>query len=238
MKDTNVDNAGASWYRNNEFMIRVLIVEDYQLIRRGIISNIAEENDIEIIAEEDTTEKAIERALELKPDVILMDLKLGDDDFGGVTASRKIREKLEDVKILILSFYDDINHITRSIEAGVDGYLLKDVDKDELIKAIRDIHVGQSVIHPMIANKMMKQMATRERKDKKRNQILTLLSTREKEVYRLLTKGLCNRNIAGKLFISEATVKAHISSILRKLKVSDRTQAVIAALRLNLFEDL
>lgn len=219
-------------------MIRVLIVEDFQLIRRGIISNIARENDIEIVAEEDTTEQAVEKALELKPDVILMDLKLGDDDYGGVTAATRIKEKLEGVKILILSFYDDIDHVIRSIEAGVDGYLLKDVDKEYLIKAIRDIHEGKSVIHPTIANKMMKQMASRERKGRKKSQIITLISTREKEVYRLLTKGLCNKDIAARLFISEATVKAHISSILRKLKVSDRTQAVITALRLNLFEDL
>lgn len=219
-------------------MIRVLIVEDYQLIRRGIISNIARENDIEIVAEEDTTDQAVAKALELKPDVILMDLKLGDDDYGGVTAATRIKEKLDGTKILILSFYDDIDHITRSIEAGVDGYLLKDVDKDDLIRAIRDIYDGKSVIHPTIANKMMKQMASGERKDRKKNQILSLLSTREKEVYQHLTKGLCNKDIAAKLFISEATIKAHVSSILRKLKVSDRTQAVIAALRINLFEDL
>ncbi|MCD4784322.1 MAG: response regulator transcription factor [Candidatus Eremiobacteraeota bacterium] len=218
-------------------MIRILIVEDYQIIRKGIISSIVKESDIEIVAEEDTTEQAVERALELKPDVILMDLKLGDDDYGGVTAATRIKEKLENVKILILSFYDDIDHITRSIEAGVDGYLLKDVNKEDLIRAIRDIYDGKSVIHPTVANKMMKQMASREKKDRKKNQINSLLSTREKEVYQLLTKGLCNKDIAAKLFISEATVKAHISSILRKLKVSDRTQAVIAALRLNLFED-
>ena len=219
-----------------EEMIKVLIVEDYQLIRGGIISNITAEDDIEVIAEVETTKNAIERSLELKPDIVLMDLKLGDDDFGGIKASREIKQGNSDIKILILSFYDDMEHITGAIDARVDGYLLKDVNKTELVNAIRTIMGGKSVIHPTIATKMMHRMAEKGEKESKKRQIMDSLSSRELEVYELLTKGFSNKKIANKLFISEATVKAHISSILRKLNVTARTQAVITALRLKLFE--
>ncbi len=132
-------------------MIRVLIVEDYQLIRGGIVSSISEEEDMEMIAEVDNTKDAVAKALELKPDIVLMDLKLGDDAFGGIKASRTIKEEDSNIKILILSFYDDMEHITQAIDARVDGYLLKDVNRSELINAIRTIINGKSVIHPAIA---------------------------------------------------------------------------------------
>lgn len=217
-------------------MIRVLIVEDYQLIRGGIISSISEQEDMEMIAEVDNTKDAVAKSLELKPDIVLMDLKLGDDAFGGIKASRSIKEEDPNIKILILSFYDDMEHITQAIDARVDGYLLKDVNRKELISAIRTIINGKSVIHPAIATKMMHRMADKGEEDSQKRQIVDSLSGRELEVYELLTKGFSNKKIADKLFISEATVKAHISSILRKLNVTARTQAVITALRLKLFE--
>lgn len=217
-------------------MIKVLIVEDYELVRGGIKQVLETEGDLEVIAEVDNTEDAIKTALNLKPDLVLMDLKLGEDDFGGIVATKRIKEKLDDTKVLILSFYDDLEHITRAIDARVDGYLLKDVDPSELVKAIRTIHKGKSVIHPAIATKMMHQMAEKGEVDARKRKIVQALSSREMEVYELLTKGMSNKDIATKLFISEATVKAHISSILRKLNVTARTQAVITALRLNLFE--
>lgn len=217
-------------------MIRILIVEDYELIRSGIKQVVSRQEDMEVIAEVDNTSDAIDTTFQLNPDVVLMDLKLGEDSYGGIKATRKIKENSYNTKVLILSFYDDLDHITSAVDARVDGYLLKDVDPDELVKAIRTINSGKSVIHPAIATKMMHQMAEKGETDDKKKRIFHELSSRELEVYKLLTKGLANKDIASKLFISEATVKAHISSILRKLDVTARTQAVIMALRLKLFE--
>jgi DNA-binding NarL/FixJ family response regulator len=217
-------------------MIRIIIVEDYQLIRGGIKSNILREADMEIVAEVETADEAYKRALELKPDIVLMDIKLGDDEFAGIKAAKKIKTDIKETRVLILTFYDDQEHITQAVEARVDGYLLKDVDQVELIKAIRTIIQGKSVIHPAIATKMMHQMADKGETNQKKREILHSLSSRELEVYELLTKGCSNKDISAKLFISEATVKAHISSILRKLDLTARTQAVITALRLKLFE--
>jgi len=217
-------------------MISVLVVEDFQLVRGGIISNISREKDMEVVAEVETTEDAILKTFELKPDIVLMDLKLGDDDFGGIKATREIKNEDNKIKVLILTFYDDIEHITQAIEARVDGYLLKDVNRTDLIKAIRTIHSGQSVIHPTIATKMMHQMTEKGEMDSQKRKILDALSSREIEVYGQLAKGLSNKDIASNLYISEATVKAHVSSILRKLKVTTRTQAVITALRLRIFD--
>ncbi|MCE1248857.1 MAG: response regulator transcription factor [Firmicutes bacterium] len=217
-------------------MIRIIIVEDYQLIRGGIKSNILKEEDMELLAEVETGDEAYKRALELKPDIVLMDIKLGDDEYAGIKAAKKIKSELKDTRVLILTFYDDQDHITQAVEARVDGYLLKDVEQSELIKAIRTIVQGKSVIHPAIATKMMHQMADKGETNQKKREILQNLSSRELEVYELLTKGFSNKEISGKLFISEATVKAHISSILRKLDLTARTQAVITALRLKLFE--
>lgn len=217
-------------------MIRILIVEDYQLIRRGIKSNLEKEEDLNILAEVETADDAVKKAKELKPDIVLMDLKLGDDEYAGITAAKIIKEQMDDTKVLILTFYDDEDHISKAIEARVDGYLLKDVDSRELIKAIRTIHSGKAAIHPAIASKMMMRMAEKGESNRKKKDIQYNLSSRELEVFELLTKGMSNKEIATTLFISEATVKAHISAILRKLNVTDRVQAVIMALNLKLFE--
>ncbi len=216
-------------------MIRILIVEDFQLIRRGIKSNLEKEEDLEIVAEVETAADAVEQAKKLKPDIILMDLKLGEDENAGIKATRAIKEEHEEIKILILTFYDDEEHIAQAIEARVDGYMLKDVDKRELVKAIRTIHQGKAAIHPAIASKMMHKMAEKGETSRKKKDIQYNLSSREMEVFELLTQGMSNKDIAGALYISEATVKAHISSILRKLNVTDRVQAVILALNLKLF---
>lgn len=217
-------------------MIRILIVEDYQLIRRGIKSNLEKDDDVTIVAEVETAGDAVEKAKELKPDIVLMDLKLGDDEYAGITATKKIKDQLPDTKVLILTFYEDEEHIAKAIEARVDGYLLKDVDQRELSKAIRTIHKGKAAIHPVIATKMMQKMAEKGETEKQKKDIEYNLSSREIEVYELLTHGMSNKDIAKALFISEATVKAHISSILRKLNVSDRVQAVILALNIGLFD--
>lgn len=217
-------------------MIKILIVEDYQLIRKGIKSNLEMEEDIEILTEVDNAEDAVRKCRELKPDIVLMDLKLGDDENAGITAAKAIKDEMSDTKVLILTFYDDEDHIAKAIEARVDGYLLKDVDRKELSKAIRTISQGKAAIHPAIASKMMQKLAMDGETGKKKREIQYNLSSREMEVYELLTKGMSNKEIAARLFISEATVKAHISSILRKLNVTDRVQAVIMALNLELFK--
>jgi DNA-binding NarL/FixJ family response regulator len=218
-------------------MIRILIVEDYQLVRRGIKSNIEKEDDLEIVAEVDTADEAIQKALELKPDIVLMDIKLGGDENAGIRATKVIKEKLKDTKVLILTFYDDEASIIKAIDARIDGYLLKDVDQRELVRAIRNINEGKAAIHPAIAAKLMHRMAEKGEITKKKQDIEQNLSQREYDVFKLLVKGFTNKDIAEKLYISEATIKAHISAILRKLDVTDRVQAVILAINIELFKD-
>lgn len=217
-------------------MIRVLIVEDFELVRRGIKSSLSREDDIEIVAEVGNAEDAVKETLRLKPDVVLMDIKLGEDEDGGIKATREIKENLKDCRVLILTFFDDSEHVFRAVKAKVDGYLLKDVDKEELVKAIRTINRGKSVIHPDVASKLLNMMSGEREKEEKKREIQHNLSDREMEVLQLLTTGATNRDIAEKLFISETTVKAHVSSILRKMNVNDRTQAVIKAFEIKLFD--
>lgn len=217
-------------------MIRVLIVEDFELVRRGIKSSLSREDDIEIVAEVGNAEDAVKETLRLKPDVVLMDIKLGEDEDGGIKATREIKENLKDCRVLILTFFDDSEHVFRAVKAKVDGYLLKDVDKEELVKAIRTINRGKSVIHPDVAFKLLNMMSGEREKEEKKREIQHNLSDREMEVLQLLTTGATNRDIAEKLFISETTVKAHVSSILRKMNVNDRTQAVIKAFEIKLFD--
>ena len=149
-------------------MIKILIVEDYQLIRRGIKSTLEKEDDFEVVAEVESAQAAISKSLELRPDIVLMDLKLGEDSNGGIRATKEIKDKLKDTKVLILTFYDDELDIAQAIDARVDGYLLKDVDQSELIKSIRTIFNGKAAIHPAIASKMMHQMAEKNEEFKKK----------------------------------------------------------------------
>ncbi len=200
--------------------IRVLVVEDHTVVRQGIISILSQEDDIAVIAEAENGLEAVERHAEHQPDLTLMDLRM--PHLEGVDAIAKIRAQTPTANIIILTTYDTDEDIYRGLQAGARGYVLKDTTASELIKAIRAVHSGQRYIPPEVALKLADRLDG------------TQLTDRELEVLRCLSKGHSNQEIAALLAISEGTVKFHVNNILSKLGVSDRTQAVIMALKRGL----
>ncbi|PZD73915.1 Response regulator protein VraR [Acaryochloris thomasi RCC1774] len=200
--------------------IRVLVVEDHSVVRQGIVSILSQEADITVIAEAQDGLEAVELHAVQQPDLTLMDLRMPNLD--GVDAIAKIRAQTPSANIIILTTYDTDEDIYRGLHAGARGYILKDTTAPELINAIRTVHGGQRYIPPEVALKLADRIDG------------TALTDRELEVLQFLSKGNSNQDIAGHLSISEGTVKFHINNIFSKLGVSDRTQAVITALKRGL----
>jgi DNA-binding NarL/FixJ family response regulator len=209
--------------------IRVLIVDDHTMVRDGLASMLAREPDFEVVGEAKDGTEAVARAIELKPEVILMDLRMPTMD--GVEAMCAIREQEPQAKFLVLTTFDNDEYIFRAIEAGARGYLLKDASREELFRAVRAIHRGESLIQPAVAARVLDRFAMLSRQAAAPNAVL---SEREIEVLRLIAKGQANKAIAARLTISENTVKTHVASIFQKLDVNDRTEAVTAALQRGL----
>jgi DNA-binding NarL/FixJ family response regulator len=180
---------------------------------------------MEVVGDAPDGSVAVSKAAETSPDVILMDLRMPVMD--GVEAMRAIAARQPSVRFIVLTTYDNDEYIFKGIEAGARAYLLKDSPREELFKAIRAVHRGESLIQPSVASKVLDRFATLSRQA----QSPELLSEREKEVLRLMATGAANKAIASALFISESTVKTHVQSIFQKLDVSDRTGAVTQALQ-------
>ena len=204
--------------------IRVLIVDDHAMVRQGIATFIELHDDIELVGEAANGRKALESVKELEPDVVLMDLVMPEMD--GVTATREIKARYPNVKVLVLTSFVNDAQLSPALQAGASGYLLKDLSADELVNAIRAVHQGESPLAPQVAKKLVEQ--TREPRDPTVVK-LAALTEREREVLALLGRGMNNRDIAKQLIISEKTVKFHVSSILSKLELDDRTQAALFA---------
>ncbi len=203
--------------------IRVLIVDDHAMVRQGIATFIELQDDIALAGEAANGREAVARVDELRPDVVLMDLVMPEMD--GVTATREIKVHHPEVKVLALtSFVNDIQ-IAPALQAGASGYLLKDLSADELMKAIRAAYHGDTPLAPAIAKKLIESIATPH----ELTPVLDQLTAREREVLALLGRGMSNKEIAAKLSISEKTAKFHVSSILNKLGLADRTQAALFA---------
>ncbi len=185
------------------------------------------EPDINVVATAENGMAAIELVARENPELVLMDLKM--PILNGVEATRQIRLKYPEVKILVLTTYDGDEWVFEAIKAGASGYLLKDTPRDELIKAIRGTIAGGTYLHPAIAGKVLEQVSTRSTQSSKL--ITDKLTDREVEILTLMTRGLSNNDLAEKLFLSEGTVRNHVSAILSKLGVSDRTQAVVIAMQ-------
>ncbi len=203
--------------------IRVLIVDDHAMVRQGIATFIELQDDVEVVGEAVDGRAAIAQVDECKPDVVLMDLVMPEMD--GVTATREIKTRHPDVKVLALTSFVNDAQIAPALQAGASGYLLKDITASELMHAIRAAQRGETPLAPAVAKKLVEHV-TAPREDTHR---LDQLTERERQVLALLGQGMSNKEIAARLSISEKTVKFHVSSILSKLGVSDRTQAALFA---------
>ena len=204
-------------------MIKVLLVDDQGIIREGLRSLLQAKPDIDIVGEAENGKMAVEKALELQPDLILMDVRMPIMD--GVAATLTIREKAPDIKVLVLTTFDDDEYITKAMQNGAKGYLLKDTPSEELAEAIRAVKKGYTHMGPGIFEKVSLSSPKVETPPPQLEQ----LTPREKEVLKLIAQGLNNREIAKNLFISERTVKNHVNSVLSRLNLRDRTQAAIFA---------
>jgi NarL family two-component system response regulator LiaR len=206
--------------------IRVLIVDDHAIVRQGLRTFLELQPDIEVVGEAENGLEAVEQTKQGCPDVVLLDLVMPKMD--GIEATHKILESCPGSKVLILTSFGDDDKVFPAIRAGALGYLLKDIPPAELVKAVREAHGGKAQLHPDIARKLMAEVAGREERAGPEPDALT---EREREVLRLIARGYSNQQIARELTLSEKTVKTHVSSILSKLGVEDRTQAAIYALK-------
>jgi DNA-binding NarL/FixJ family response regulator len=210
--------------------IRVLIVDDHALFRRGLQMVLESEPDIEVIGEATDGDDALERAEATTPDVVLMDVRMPKRS--GIEATRMIKEILPSTQILMLTISDEEADLYEAIKAGAAGYLLKEISIDEVSDAVRAVYQGQSLISPSMASKLLNEFATMVKRQDERTQLPgPRLTDRELEVLKLVAKGLNNRDIGQELFISENTVKNHVRNILEKLHLHSRMEAVVYAVR-------
>ena len=208
-------------------MIRVVFVDDHEMVRIGVSSYLSAQPDIEVVGEADDGKKGVELALELRPDIILMDLVMKEMD--GIEATRQIIEQWPEAKIIIVTSFLDDEKVYPALEAGATSYMLKTSKAGEIANAVRATYHGQSVLEPEVTGKMMVKM--RQKNTHLPHEDLT---SREVEILLLMAEGKTNQDIADELFIALKTVKTHVSNILSKLNVQDRTQAVIYAFKHSL----
>ena len=210
----------------NTIPIRVLLTDDHAIVRKGVRALLATERDIQVVGEAGSGAEALAQAEALHPDVILMDLVMPELD--GIEATRQITSKLPGTHILVLTSFAADEKVFPAIKAGALGYLLKDSGPEELVEAIRKVHRGEPSLEPTIARKVLMELS-----HPAKQQPLTAdpLTEREFDVLRLIAKGCSNKEIALKLSVSDLTVRTHVSNILSKLHLDDRTQAAIYALR-------
>jgi DNA-binding NarL/FixJ family response regulator len=209
-------------------MIKVLLVDDQSLIRQGLRALLELELDLEIVGEAENGEQAINLVAQLQPDVVLLDIRMPIMD--GVAATREIQKRFPQTKILVLTTFDDDEYVSAALQNGAMGYLLKDTPSEELAVAIRAVDKGYTQLGPGIVKKLMTQFShPTPTQSPPLPSSLMELTPREKEVLRLIATGANNREIAQELYISEGTVKNHVTNILNRLNLRDRTQAAIWA---------
>jgi NarL family two-component system response regulator LiaR len=209
--------------------LTVLIADDHPLVREALHRALDVEEDMKVVAEASDGEEAIKLASELKPNVVVMDIVM--PKVNGIEATRKIKEIAPDTAILILTAYDDDEYVLGLLDAGAAGYLLKSARGRDLVGAIRAIRAGESVLHPNIIAKLLKRATVTPVEE---NKAQGLLSGREAEVLRLIALGMSNKEVAEELFLSERTVKAHLTSVFNKLNVASRSEAIVKGLQWGL----
>lgn len=218
---------------------KIVIIDDHQLFREGVKRILEFEKSFQVVAEGDDGSEALRLVKTYSPDVVIMDINM--PQMNGIEATRELVEKFPDTKVIILSIHDDENYVTLALQTGAQGYLLKEMDADALIEAVRVVADGGSYLHPKVTHNLVNEyrrltagvarggasyLQTIEIR-----RPLHLLTRRECEVLQLLADGKSNRGIGEALFISEKTVKNHVSNILQKMNVNDRTQAVVVAIK-------
>lgn len=216
--------------------IKVLVVDDQGLTRRGIVSVLRPERDIHVLDEAADGQEALKKAIALQPDLVLMDIVMARGD--GITATRAIRQQCPRTQVLILTFSPDPELFRKAAEAGAVGYVLKDITAENLVKAIRAVHNGNGMLSPQIAKQMMEQFYSSRHggtpmPGRKHN-----LTEREVDVLTGLVAGLSDKEIAARLFLSEATVKTHLRTIYRRLKLRNRAQAAAFAVEIGLLNNV
>jgi len=212
--------------------IRVLVADDQSMVRAGFRMLLADEQDIEVVAEAENGREAVEKTARFNPGVILMDIRMPELD--GLQATRRILAEDNDARILILTTFDLDEYVYEALSAGASGFVLKDDSPEQLLAAIRTVAAGDALLSPTVTKKVIKQFARHPRPAPPKE--LDELSDRERDVFRLMAKGLSNAEIGQELFISETTVKTHVTHILQKLNLRDRVQAVVLAHQTGIFE--
>jgi two-component system NarL family response regulator len=215
--------------------IKVLIVDDHRVVREGLSAILKNKENLHVVGEAQDGQEAVEHVRSLEPDVVLMDVSM--PRMGGVEATRIIKREFPHIGIIALTMYEEQQYIFDLVRAGATGYLLKDSDSAQIVKAIQSIYRGESLIHPSVASKILAEFSLlAQKKGKKASWVEHDLTEREITVLRLVADGKTNKEIANALDLSEKTVKNHVRNIFHKLQVYDRTQAAILAIRKGLIE--
>ncbi|WP_328669432.1 response regulator transcription factor [Streptomyces sp. NBC_00328] len=233
--DGGVAASGPDGGSSRKEPIRVLVVDDHALFRRGLEIVLAAEEDIQVVGEAGDGAEAVDKAADLLPDIVLMDVRMPKR--GGIEACTSIKEVAPSAKIIMLTISDEEADLYEAIKAGATGYLLKEISTDEVATAIRAVADGQSQISPSMASKLLTEFKSMiQRTDERRLVPAPRLTDRELEVLKLVATGMNNRDIAKELFISENTVKNHVRNILEKLQLHSRMEAVVYAMREKILE--
>ncbi|QIW17971.1 response regulator [Bacillus thuringiensis] len=205
--------------------IKLLLVEDHHIVRRGLVFFLKTREEFEIVGEAENGEEALTFIQTERPDVVLMDLSMPKMD--GIEATKRIKQYDETIKILILSSFSEQDYVLPALEAGADGYQLKEVQPEQLVASIIAVHEGNANFHPKVTPALFGLSAVKKEKENP----FSMLTKREQEVLREIAKGRSNKEIAAELHITEQTVKTHVSNVLAKLEVDDRTQAALYAVK-------
>ncbi|MBT2705768.1 response regulator transcription factor [Chryseobacterium sp. ISL-80] len=211
--------------------MKVLIADDHHVVRRGLAFFLRTQEHLEIVGEAGNGKEAVKLAEKLNPDIILMDLIM--PEMNGIEATKVIKAKNPDIKIMMLTSYSDQEHVIPAIEAGASGYQLKDIQPDELVRSIIRMVEGENQLHPKATSLVLKHLSGNNRAVRRP---LDELTKRELEVLKEIASGKSNKEIAAALFITEKTVKTHVSNVLAKLELADRTQAALYAVRNRLVD--
>ena len=213
--------------------IRVMVVDDQTMVRAGFHLLLADEPDIEVVAEASNGRDAVAQAARFRPDVILMDIRMPEMD--GLEATRRILASDTDARVLVLTTFDLDDYVFEALRAGASGFVLKDEPPEQLLGAVRTIAAGEALLSPSVTRRVIRRFATVRRLAPPA--AVADLTPRELEVLRLITRGLSNAEIGAELFISDTTVKTHVTRLLQKLDLRDRAQAIVLAYQTGLFDE-